>query len=77
MRKLFNKTLAALGAQYPTYSHVVAKWVISVMVHKVEQRLYEKSSGVTWVTFFDTTIGTVKGLKHAAHLLADLADKGK
>lgn len=77
MRKLFDKTVAALGTQNSAHSQHVAKWIISAMVRGVEKRQYETSSGDTWVTFIDNTIGTVKTLKHAALKLAELADKGR
>ena len=79
VRKLFDKTVAALvNFQHPR-SQQVAKWVISAKVLQVEKRLYLSTgrSGETYVTFFDNAIGTVRCLIHAATKLAELADRGR
>ena len=79
VRKLFNKTVATLfDFQYPR-NQQVAKWIINAKVLQVEKRQYPATghSGDTYVTFFDNTIGPVKGLIHAAIKLAELADRGK
>ena len=77
VRKLFNSTVSVFGYRYPGNSHHVAKWVISVMVHMVEKRVFGRKSGDIMVVFFDNTIGTVRGIKNAAPRLAELADRGE
>ena len=79
VRKLFDKTVAALvNFQHPR-SQQVAKWAINAKVLQVEKRQYPSSghSGETYVTFFDSTTRPVKGLIHAAIRLAELANRGR
>ena len=77
VRKLFNKTVAALINFQRPRKQQVAKWVINAKVSQVEKRQYPSSghSGETYVTFSDNR--TVKGLIHAATKLAELADRGR
>ena len=79
VRKLFDKTVAALVNFQDPRNQQVAKWVINAKVLQVEKRLYPTSghSGETYVTFFDQTPRTVKGLIHGATKLAELADRGR
>ena len=79
VRKLFNKTVATLFDFHYPRNQQVAKWVINAKVLQVEKRQYPSTghSGDTYVTFFDNTIGPVKGLIHAAAKLAELADRGR
>ena len=79
VRKLFNKTVATLFDFHYPRNQQVAKWVINAKVLQVEKRQYPSTghSGDTYVTFFDNTIGPVKGLIHAALKLAELADRGR
>ena len=76
---LFNKTVNALGDFQHPRNQQVAKWIITAKVSQVEKRFYPSSglSGGTYITFCDNTIEPVKGLKHAAAKLAELADSGR
>ena len=78
VRKLFNKTVASLVDFHYPRNQQVAKWVINAKVLQVEKRQYPSTghSGDTYVIFFDNTIGSIKGLIHAATKLAELAERG-